>query len=485
MNENQINNNKSSISVFALVLITVGAVDSIRNLPTTALFGSKILAFYLLAAVFFLLPCALVSAELSSRYPGEAGVFSWVKRAFGGRLGFLAIWLQWAENVPFFPSIIAFIAGTIGYLISPELASNKTYLISFILIVFWGLTLINIFGIRASAWFSSFCSIVGLFLPMALMIGAGITWVLMGRPLQVHMNPSSLWPDLGNSSIWVTMQGVILSLCGIELATIHASDVKNPRRSFPRALIISVSIILFTLVMGSLSIAFIVPHDQLQQGLITGIVQAFDLFLTNIHLHWMLPIISIMLAIGALGGVNSWIIAPARGLLFATQDGHLPEVFARENRHGAPVAILLMQAVFVSVLMIVFFLLPSVNSAYWLVGVLAGQIYALMYILMFAAAIILALRDRGRNISRNRNIENANSSMGSYRITSKIGGMLGVSILGLIGSSVAFLVFFIPPNQVSVGNHADYEMVLIGALSGLVFLPLIFGRIFRPNRELI
>ena len=80
MNENQINNNKSSISVFALVLITVGAVDSIRNLPTTALFGSKILAFYLLAAVFFLLPCALVSAELSSRYPGEAGVFSWVKR---------------------------------------------------------------------------------------------------------------------------------------------------------------------------------------------------------------------------------------------------------------------------------------------------------------------------------------------------------------------------------------------------------------------
>ena len=471
----------SKLNVFALVMITVGAVDSIRNLPATALFGSKIIAFYLLAALFFLLPCALVSAELSARYPGEAGVFSWVKKAFGGKLGFLAVWLQWAENVPFFPSILAFIAGTIGYLISPELASNKFYLMSFILIVFWGLTLVNIFGMRASAWFSSFCTVCGLFLPMVLIMVMGIIWFIMGRPLQVSMAPSSLWPHFGNLSVWVTMQGVILSLCGIELATVHARDVKNPQKSFPRALLISVSIILCTLIMGSLSIAFIVPHAQIQQGLVTGIVYAFDLFLTNMHLKWMLPVIAIMLAVGALGGVNSWIIAPARGLFFATKDGHLPEVFAKENKHGAPVIVLLMQAVLVSVLMMVFFLLPSVNGAYWLVSVLAGQIYALMYMLMFAAAIVLALRDRG-GASNNINISNNYSE--SYRITSKLGGMLGVSIFGLIGSSVAFLVCFIPPNQISIGSHVGYEMILLIALISLVCLPLFFGKLFNNKKHL-
>ena len=124
-----INNNtglkRPSITVFALIMITVGAVDSIRNLPATALFGSKIIAFYIIAALFFLVPCALVSAELSARYPKGAGVFSWVKNAFGGKWGFYCSLAAVGEKCAIFPSILTFIAGTLGYLISPELASNK------------------------------------------------------------------------------------------------------------------------------------------------------------------------------------------------------------------------------------------------------------------------------------------------------------------------------------------------------------------------
>lgn len=460
-----INNNtglkRPSITVFALIMITVGAVDSIRNLPATALFGSKIIAFYIIAALFFLVPCALVSAELSARYPKGAGVFSWVKNAFGGKWGFIAVWLQWAENVPFFPSILTFIAGTLGYLISPELASNKFYLMSFVLIVFWALTFVNILGVKTSAWFSSFCTVFGLFVPMVLIVSMGVIWVLTGHKSQVALNSHTLWPQFNHLSIWVTMQGVILSLCGIELATVHACDVKNPQRSFPKALIVSVIIILMTLIMGSLSIAFIVPHAQIENGLVTGIVYAFDLFLTNMHMHWMLPVIGVMLAIGALGGVNSWILAPARGLFFATKDGHLPKSFAKENEHGSPVSILIMQAILVSVLMVVFFLIPSVNGAYWLISVLAGQIYALMYMIMFAAAIFISLKHKNVDLD--------------YRVSKKIGGMLGISILGLIGSTVAFLVCFIPPDQVPVGNHEHYEMLLIGSLCILVFLPMFFG----------
>ncbi|NDA63836.1 MAG: amino acid permease, partial [Chitinophagia bacterium] len=108
------------LSAFSLTMITVGSVDSIRNLPTTAIFGAQLVAFFIFGALFFLLPTALVSAELAAGLPREGGIYVWVRRAFGKRMGFLAIWLQWAENVIWYPTLLSFLAATFGYLIAPD-----------------------------------------------------------------------------------------------------------------------------------------------------------------------------------------------------------------------------------------------------------------------------------------------------------------------------------------------------------------------------
>ena len=105
---------KHALTIFSLTMITVGSVDSIRNLPATALFGSQLIAFFILGALFFLIPTALVSAELASGWPKQGGVYIWVKEAFGKQVGFLAIWLQWIENVIWYPTILSFVAGSIG-----------------------------------------------------------------------------------------------------------------------------------------------------------------------------------------------------------------------------------------------------------------------------------------------------------------------------------------------------------------------------------
>ena len=122
-------NKKHALTVFSLTMITVGSVDSIRNLPATALFGSQLIAFFLLGALFFLIPTALVSAELASGWPKQGGIYIWVREAFGKRVGFLAIWLQWIENVIWYPTILSFVAGTVGYLIDPALAQNPYFLL--------------------------------------------------------------------------------------------------------------------------------------------------------------------------------------------------------------------------------------------------------------------------------------------------------------------------------------------------------------------
>ena len=445
------------LSVWAMILITIGAVDNLRNLPATALFGSKIIAFYALASMFFLIPSALVSAELSAKFPNDHGVYSWVKAAFGPRWGLIAVWMQWVENVPFFPAILSFVAATLAYLISPTLANNKYFLLAFVLVVFWVLTLVNLFGVRLSARFSSVCTAVGLVIPMVMLISIGIIWLWSGHPVAMHLSLHDMMPHWGHLSVWVTMQGVLLSLCGIELATVHAKDTINPTITFPVALLVSVTFIILTLVMGALSIAWLIPASKL--SLVSGIMETFYHFLKAFHLSLLLPIFGLMIALGSLGGVNSWIIAPTRGLRVALCDSTFPSWLTQQNRHLAPTSLLILQAVLVSIIICAFFLIPSINGAYWLLSVLAAQIYMIMYLLMFAASFTLKVRHRHLKTQH-------------YQIP---GGLIGhlVAILGLIGAGFAFCICFIPPNNISIGQTSHYEWTLVCAVLLLCTLPFI------------
>src|SRR5690606_30062831 len=106
---------------------------------------------------------------------------------------------------------------------------------------------------------------------------------------------------------------IMMSFCGIEIATVHANDVQDPQRAFPRSLIYSVGIILSTLILGSLAIAVVLPQQDI--NLVAGIMQAFDAFFARYHLAWLMPVVAVMLVLGGLGGVSNWIIAPTKGLL--------------------------------------------------------------------------------------------------------------------------------------------------------------------------
>ncbi|CDZ75911.1 Glutamate/gamma-aminobutyrate antiporter [Legionella massiliensis] len=456
--------NKHALTIFSLTMITVGSVDSIRNLPATALFGSQLISFFIMGALFFLIPTALVSAELASGWPKQGGIYIWVKEAFGKQVGFLAIWLQWIENVIWYPTILSFVAGTIGYLINPAMASNPYFLWLVIVCAFWGATLVNMRGMRSSALFSNICALSGLLLPMALIIGLGAAWIVGGNPLQVKFDTQSISPHWHDQSLWVSLTAIMMSFCGIEIATVHANDVNNPQRAFPRALTYSVLIILSTLILGSLAIAVVLPQKDI--NLVAGIMQAFDAFFAQYHLVWFMPIIALMLVMGGLGGVSNWIIAPTKGLLVAGEDGNLPRFFLRANSQGAPVVMLLTQAVIVTILSTLFLFMPSVNGSYWLLTALAAQLYMLMYLLMFAAAIKLRI--------------SAPDHPRAFRIPGGLFGMLLVASIGIIGASTTLVVSFMPPDGINVGNIFRYEMTLIIGL--LVMCSPPFIATWRQNR---
>ena len=452
------------LGVFSIVMMTVGSVDSIRNLPTTALFGSSLIFFFLLAAVCFLLPSAFVSAELASSYEESGGIYLWVKEAFGPRWGFLAIWAQWAENVFYYPTILAFMAATIGYLISPDLAHNKYFIMTVILVAFWSATWVNLCGIQASSRLASLCAIFGLILPMTLIIILGGIWVLTKQKLAIDLNLGHLIPNLHQKGVWVPLTAIILCFCGMEIATVHSSDVADAKKTYPRALLISTLILLITLMGGSLAIALVVPATKI--SLVVGVIETFVVFLDHYHLHWLLPMLAAFVVLGVFGTVNNWIIAPTRGLYVAGLDDCLPKSLLTVNKAKAPNRLLMIQAVLVTILTFAFVLIPSVNGAYWFLTALTTQIYMVMYVLMFLAC--WSLRARYPNKPRD------------FKIPGGHVGFILFLLLGLASSIGTIIVSFIPPANINIGGHVRYELLSVG---GLLFMLLPALIKFRRKRD--
>ncbi|MBY0544431.1 MAG: APC family permease [Gammaproteobacteria bacterium] len=453
------------LGLFPLAMLITGAIDNIRNLPSTALFGSALVFYFILAAVTFLIPNALISAELAGSKHGS-GVYRWSSAALGRPMGFLAIWLQWINTMVWYPTMLSFIAGTAIYFIDPALAQNKLYLIAVILGVFWGLTLLSIRGIHISTRFASFCGLIGMVIPMVFIALCGVFWLLGGHTSQVSLHWSAMLPSLNDSDSWSSLTAITAAFLGIELAAVHTNHLRDPGRDYPKALFISVAIILVTMIFGSLTIAMILPASQI--NLVDGVVQAFDNFLSVYHIEFLLPVIVIMILLGSLGGMISWIISPAKGLLQAAQDGFLPPWLRKENKHGAPINLLFTQAFLVSFVCLAFLLMPSVNGSYWLLTDLSTQLYLFMYVIMLFSGIKLKWQN--------------NVGSDGFRIMGGRIGTLIVGLLGLIGCAIAIAVGFKPPSGIDVGSFWHYETVFsLGIL--LFILPIsIFYRYAKVTR---
>jgi glutamate:GABA antiporter len=454
--------NRRSISLFFLTMINLAAILNIKNFPLSALYGLSSVFFFILAALIYFIPVSLVSAELASGWP-HRGIYEWVKTAFGQRLGFLAIWLQWVENVIWYPTVLSFIAGSFAYIINPALAENKLYIVSVILLVFWLVTLVNFSGMKTSSWISTFCVATGTLLPSFLIIAMGLYWYGSGHPSQTPLSASAFFPNLTSLNSIVIFSGVLLSLAGMEMSAVHASEVENPKKNYPKAIFLSAFLILFFYSLGSLAVAIVVPFDQI--NLASGAMAAFSFFLTNFNMKWAIPVIACLMGVGAFGTMSTWVVGPPKGLLASAQDGNLPPLFQKTNRKGMPVVLLLLQALFVSLLCFAFLFMPNVSSSYWILINLTVELYLVMYMLLFLSGI--ALRYKKPNVHR------------AYTVPGKY-GMWIVSLVGLLSSIGVFIIGLFPPSQIDTGNFWTYESLLIGGIVIFLVLPLI---IYQCKKE--
>ncbi len=458
---------KEKISTTALVLLIIGSIDNVRNLPATALFGSSLIFFFTLSALLFLIPVALITAELASTWPeDEGGIYSWVKHAFGKRWAFVTIWLQWVNTMVWYPTILMFIAGNFAYLINPELAQNKFFLITCMLVIFWSLTYLSSKGIKNSTRFTSFCTIVGMLLPLCIIIVLAVIWLIQGQPMAIKFSLDSMIPDLHHPESLSSLTAIMTSFLGMELSAVHVRNIHKPQQNFPRAMLLSVLLILFTMIFGSLAIAFVLPASKI--SLVNGVMQAFTNFLAVYHLSAFMPLLIVLMLVGSLGFMINWIIAPAKGLALAVTDGFLPERLYRLNQHGVPSRILLLQAILLTLFCAIFLFIHSINEIYWFFTDLSTELYIMMYVFMFFAAIKL----KNKFSHRKRLFTVPGKKMGYYT----------ACMFGLMGCGVTLMIGFFPP-EASLGIMNLHEFQYCFGFGMVLVLIPCFIMILRQKKR--
>ena len=445
-------------------MINIIAIDSLRNISMSASYGFSLLFYYIVCALLFFIPSALVSAELTTGWPEEGGIYLWVREAFGKPIAFTIIFIQWIYNICWYPTILSLMAATLAYVIDPRLASNTWFMLSVVSITYWLITIVTLRGMHISSVLSTITAIAGTLVPMIFISVLGAIWVLKGNPIHMDISIKSFLPNMKFGNM-VLLTGVLYGLVGMEMSAVHVREVKNPQRDYPKALYYSTVIIFLSLVSSSLAVAAVVPADQL--NLVTGLLDAFRLFFIAFNMEWLMPVIALLIVVGVIGGVGAWIIGPTRGLFVSAQDGCIPKFLQKENSKQMPIAILITQGVVFSILCLVFLVMPTVNSSFWILSNLTSQLALSSYIFIFAAAI--RLRYKYPEVKR------------AYKIPFGNFGMWVVGLAGISASAFIALIGFVPPDQVNVGSIMFYESFLVIGFVGFYLIPIIIYKLRKSH----
>jgi amino acid transporter len=449
------------ISWLAVAMMTVGSVGYLGSAPALSVFGLASVFLYVLPAIVFLLPVSLVSAELASGWQG--GVYNWVRDGISAPMGLVAVWCQFAQTIFYYPALLAYVGGTLAYVIDPSLASNGVYTAAVIIVLFWAGVLVSTRGEGLVARLASSGTVIGTMIPAAILVGLGVGYLIQGNPSAAPMNAHHLLPAWNGLASVVLIVNSFFTYAGVEVNAVHVDELRSPGTEFPKAMFVACALVLAVFIFPTLAISWAIPAHQI--SLTAGVMQAFDHYLTHFGLAFAVPLIALALAAGALAGMMAWLDGPSEGLLkIGREQGYLPPYFQRVNKQGIQLHIIAAQGIVITIIGLVYALIPNVSSAYWIFAAMATQVYLIMYVLMFIAAIRL----RRTRPDQKR----------GYRAPA-----LGVQcVIGGTASVLAFLIGFVPPSQFGHTNPLLYGLVVLAGILVIgVIPPVVLERRRKPS----
>jgi glutamate:GABA antiporter len=452
-----------------LVLLNVVAITGLRWWLTSAGgYGYGALALWALAFLCFFIPSGLAVIDLTSRFPDEGGIYAWTKRAFGDGHGFISGWCLWTNNLFYFPTLLLFVAGNLVFVLGPQwksLEQNTLFMATASIALFWFCVVMNIVGLRYGRWLNNFGAL-GTWIPATLLILlGGYALVRFGSSTPFHS------PDLVPVFTMGTV-GFFSQICfgfsGLELGSMMAGEIVDPRKNVPRAIYISGAIITCIYVLGTAALLVALPQKQV--GFLSGVAYAIAAVQEKTGLGFLAGGSALLIGLGGLGGVSAWLAGSSRMPFVAGIDRYLPPAFGRVNRNGAPYVAIYLTAIVSTLLIIMSFSGARVQDAYLMLANFTIIVYFIPYLYMFAALVKLAVRP-GETLPP-----------GAIPVP---GGRPGATLAGLVGllTTAVAIVFAVPAPEGTEHPALHVSKIVAGSLLMIVLGWILYRRGLRQARR--
>jgi amino acid transporter len=421
--------------------------------------GTSSISLWVLAAVFFFVPGALVINELSSRFPEEGGLYVWSREAFGPFHGFVAGWTYWIYTVFYFPGLLLASASMSAYIFGGHgiaLAENRTFLLSVSLGMLVIAVVMNIVGLNIGKWLQN-AGGVGTYLPLVILVLVAIAFCLHHGSV-THFTLRNMMPAWNWDTVNFWSQ-IAFAFTGLELVSAMSEEVRDPRRTLPRAVFGAGALIALMYIAGTFAILALLPAAAIDPQ--SGVFGAIAVGSIALKVGFLGILAALLAGAGNVGGVGSTVAGVARIPFVVGIDRYLPQAFGKIHpRWKTPYISIVVQAVLSGAILLVSQINDTTRGAYQVLIDAAIILYFIPFLYMFAAVIKLARRkDRTEN----------------KQAVLVPGGMAGVWLAGGVGFLVVLLgiaVSLVPPGDSA--NKLGFELKLLAgtAISILIGLAL-------------
>ena len=369
-----------------LLFFYIVTTFSLRWIATAAAAGPSALIIWIIAAAGLFVPLVFATLELSSRYPEEGGIYVWSKRAFGPFPAFITAWSYWATNLPYFPSLLYFAAGNLLFVGGPSWQAWSSNSIYFMTAAMIGLTFavtVNVLGLDIGKWLNNAGGAAAWIVAGLLIVLGALSWARFGSATAIDARSLIPSTSLKDVIFWST---IAFAYGGVESASTMGEEIRDARRTIPRAVVAAAAIIALLYLAGTLSVLLAIPKEQVS-GL-QGIMQAMQAITARVGVRWLVPLVAALVTLNAMGGVGGWFAATARLPFVAGIDRYLPSAFASLHpRYRTPHVALLVQAAISAVFVVLGQAGTSVRGAYDVLVSMSIITYFVPFLFMFAALI--------------------------------------------------------------------------------------------------
>ena len=441
-----------------VLLFNIATVLGPRWIAAAAHNGTSSISLWVLAAVLFFVPSAMVINELSSRYPSEGGLYAWSKEAFGDFHGFVAGWSYWVYTVFYFPGLLLASAAMSGYVAGSggaALAQNRTFLLIVSMILLLVAVGFNIIGLNIGKWLQN-AGGVSTYIPLLILTIIGfVLWRQSGSITHftwANMKPAWSWDTV---NFW---SQIAFAFTGLELVSAMSQEIRDPRKTLPRAVMASGAMIAVIYILGTFAVLSMIPAANVDPK--SGVFQALAQGTTLLKIGFVGVLAAMLVSVGNAGGVGSTVAGISRVPFVVGIDHYLPAAFGKIHpKWKTPYISILVQAILSAAVLLLSQINETTRGAYQSLIDITVIIYFIPFLYMFAAAMKLATRpDRGAN----------------KQAVLIPGGRFGVYLTSGLAAAVTFasIIFsIIPPGDSS--NKVLFEIKVIGSSLAAIAIGLV------------